>query len=92
MYNGLGLCAASSSWRWVGIDMGGRGIIGGIGDGGFEPWAERGTGTSVCTARSGTPVWIAGVGAPLPEGIPEEIIGLSIFRWRGGGRITGWNE
>ena len=33
MYNGLGRAPASSSWSTVGIDMGGSGMEGGIGDG-----------------------------------------------------------
>lgn len=40
MYNGLGRCPASSSCIIVGTDMGGRGIEGGMGDGGVSSAAS----------------------------------------------------
>src|SRR3569833_2042036 len=46
MYKGLGRCPASSSCSTVGIDMGGRGIADGIGDGGRGS-AESGRGVGV---------------------------------------------
>lgn len=57
MYSGLGRWPASSSWRCVGIDMGGSGMDGGIGDAGRTSGSSFRAGAGLLSAPAGKLLW-----------------------------------
>lgn len=80
MYSGLGRCPASSSCNIVGMDMGGSGIEGGMGDGGR---------TSGSSFRIDTGSFSATAGCGGAGGGGNAVC---VSRLRGAGLGAGWNE